>query len=113
MKFGRDADRCGSPSWKRAWVVLLVTSTGLSMAQTSENPANTRIWDTMSPFTDAINFGNRNRWRLVPTDLLTLESNPPTASSDPGYYGREYAFQGDAVVENEHYTAGFPATGGR
>jgi len=29
------------------------------------------------------------------------------ASSDPGYYGREYSFEGDAVVENDHVTAVF------
>ncbi|MFC1636906.1 hypothetical protein ACFL5Z_18945 [Planctomycetota bacterium] len=83
------------------------------MAQTMDNAPNTRIWDTMSPFTNTIDFGNRNRWRLVPTDLLTLEANPLAISADPGYYGREYAFQGDAIVENEHYTAVFHSRKGR
>jgi hypothetical protein len=37
--------------------------------------------------------------------LFTLEADPPKASSDPGYYGREYAFKGDAVVENQNVLA--------
>jgi hypothetical protein len=49
----------------------------------------------------------------VPTDLLTLEANPPKASSDPGYYGREYSFKGDAVVENQRIVAVFWSAKGR
>jgi hypothetical protein len=113
MKSGRGASRYGSPSWKRASIILLVLSAGLSVAQTEENTGNTCIWDTMSPFANTINFANRTRWRLVPTDLLTLKSNPDRAAGDPGYYGREYAFQGDAVIENEHYTVAFQSATGK
>ncbi|MEJ2704682.1 MAG: hypothetical protein P8Z79_19780, partial [Sedimentisphaerales bacterium] len=113
MMSGRGAYRCEPPSWKRASIVLLMLSTGLSAAQTKENTANTCIWDTMSPFANTINLANRTRWRLVPTDLLTLKSNPDRASGDPGYYGREYAFEGDAVIENEHYTAAFQSAKGK
>jgi hypothetical protein len=34
-----------------------------------------------------------------------LEADPLKSSSDPGYYGREYAFQGNAVIENSYLTA--------
>ena len=49
----------------------------------------------------------------MPAELLSLEANPPKAASDPGYYGREYSFKGDAVVENRHLTAVFSASSGR
>ncbi|MCL5279028.1 MAG: hypothetical protein M1376_03880 [Planctomycetes bacterium] len=41
----------------------------------------------------------------MPPNLLLLEADPLKSSSDPGYYGREYAFQGDVVVENGYLTA--------
>jgi hypothetical protein len=50
---------------------------------------------------------------MVPADLLTLEANPPKASSDPGYYGRDYVFKGDAVVENQKLLAVFASADGR
>jgi hypothetical protein len=56
---------------------------------------------------------DRSGWKLVPTDLLTLESNPLKASSDPGYYGRDYVFQGDAIVENHKLLAVFSAANGQ
>ena len=49
----------------------------------------------------------------MPADLLTLESNPAAAMSDPSHYGRAYAFRGDAVVENNHLIAAFPANQGK
>jgi hypothetical protein len=52
-----------------------------------------------------VDLRDKTNWKHVPADLLTLESNPFTAFSDPSHYGREYAFKGDAVVENEHLTA--------
>jgi hypothetical protein len=45
--------------------------------------------------------------------LLLLEADPPKARSDPGYYGREYSFKGDAVVENEKLIAVFLSAKGR
>ena len=71
------------------------------------------VWDTMKPFGPAVDIENRAAWRIVPSDLLSLESDPLKASSDPAYYGREYAFAGDAVVENNELTAVFWAAGGR
>jgi hypothetical protein len=79
----------------------------MSIAQTKEKTASTQVWDTLSPFVNTVDVRNRTNWRVVPANLLTLERNPPAAIADPSYYGREYSFQGDAVVENEHLTAVF------
>jgi hypothetical protein len=59
----------------------------------------------MASLGDAIDLANRSAWKAVPPNLLMLEADPLKASSDPGYYGREYEFQGDAVVENSYLTA--------
>jgi len=83
------------------------------MAQKKEGTANTLIWDTLLPFVDTVNLRDRSNWKPVPADLLTLELDPSAASSDPGYYGREYVFEGDAVVENEHLIAVFLSRKGR
>ena len=66
---------------------------------------NVTLWDTGSPFGDTVNLADRARWKAVPSNLLLLEADPLKSSSDPGYYGREYTFQGDAVVENSYLTA--------
>lgn len=75
--------------------------------------ANLMLWDTGSPFADTVDVGNKSGWKLVPSNLLTLEADPPKASSDPGYYGREYSFKGDAVVENHRVIAVFWSAKGR
>jgi hypothetical protein len=67
----------------------------------------------MSPVGEAFNPENRADWMLVPNDLLLLEKDPPKASSDPGYYGRDYSFKGDAVVETPALTAVFGSAKGR
>ena len=75
---------------------------------TTERPlANTLVWDTKLPLGDKVDLRDRTSWKVVPTNLLTLEADPPAAISDPGYYGREYEFRGDAVVENGHLIAVF------
>ena len=107
MKFDRVICSYGLFLWKTALILMLVTGTGILAASVGENTANTLIWDTISPFGDEVDLQNRTSWKLVPTDLLKLERDPVAASSDPGYYGREYAFSGDAVVENEHLAAVF------
>ena len=107
MKPDRGIGSYGLFLWKTALILVLVTGTGISAAGSDGKTANTLIWDTISPLSDTAGLQNRTSWKLVPTDLLMLELNPATASSDPGYYGREYAFSGDAVVENEHLTAVF------
>ena len=101
------------PLWKTALIFLLVTSPGMSAAQRNEREANALVWDTLSPFANSLDVRDRTNWKPVPTDLLTLELNPSAATSDPAYYGREYSFKGDAVVENEHLAAVFWSQKGR
>ncbi|MBN2317005.1 MAG: hypothetical protein JXM79_23970 [Sedimentisphaerales bacterium] len=95
--------------WKRGLIILLAAS----IVQAAENTPNTQIWDTTSPLPQTVDFGNRNRWKRVPTDLFDLEEDPLRSTGDPGYSGREYAFQGDAIIENPHYTAVFQSQTGR
>jgi len=100
----------------KIWVplaLLLVISPRMSITQGKQGTANVVVWDTQSPFVDTVDIADKTHWRPVPTDLLTLEANPPVASSDPGYYGREYSFKGDAVVENQSLTAVFWSRKGR
>jgi len=112
MKHDHGISSYGLSLLKTALIVLLVTGTSVPAAGGEEKTANTLIWDTMSPFGDTVDLQNRTSWKAVPTDLLTLERDPAAAASDPGYYGREYAFSGDAVVENEHLTAVFQSKKG-
>jgi hypothetical protein len=65
------------------------------------------LWDTLAPLGDKLTPEDRSRWKAVPNDLLLLEKDPLRASSDPGYYGREYSFEGDAVVETPTLAAVF------
>lgn len=109
MTLGRGYGRNILFIWMRGIMFLLVLST----ARATENTPNTHIWDTTSKLPSTVDLGNRNRWKPIPTDLLTLEANPLQISADPGYYGREYAFQGDAIVENPHYLAVFQSQKGR
>ena len=79
----------------------------------TERPlANTLVWDTQSPFVNKVDLRNRANWKIVPSDLLAFETNPSAAISDPAYYGREYSFKGDAVIENEHLTTVFSSKKG-
>ncbi len=83
------------------------------MAQPKRQTPHVTIWDTMAPLGQAIDVRNKHRWQTVPADLLTLELNPAAAMSDPSHYGRAYAFQGDAVVENNLLVAAFSANQGK
>ena len=95
----------------RNHVVLLIATlmslglpdTGHTQSTTSPHPVT--LWDTGAPLGDGGDLANRTSWKAVPPNLLLLEADPLKSSSDPGYYGREYAFQGDAVVENSFLTA--------
>src|SRR5579862_2504897 len=71
------------------------------------------LWDTGAPAGSPTTLQDRSSWKAVPSDLLILEANPSKASSDPGYYGREYSFKGDAVVENQKVLAVFWSATGR
>ncbi len=94
-------------------LVFLATASALSAIPRTEVSANVVLWDTGSPLTGVTNGDDRSRWKRVPTDLFTLEADPPKAASDPGYYGRDYSFKGDAVVENRRVTAVFKSSTGR
>jgi hypothetical protein len=94
-------------------LVILLGIAGVLPVQADGTATGIVLWDTGVPFNDAIDVGSRAAWKAVPGDLLTLEADPPKASSDPGYYGREYSFKGDAVVENDHLTAIFWSSKGR
>ena len=94
-------------------ILLLVISPRMLTAQRKEKIANTQVWDTLSPFLNKIDVRDRTNWKVVPSDLLRLEIDPPAGISDPGYYGREYFFKGDVVVENEYLTAVFSSKRGK
>jgi hypothetical protein len=92
---------------KAAWLALWAAVAALSAIQRSEADAEVVLWDTIAPLADAPEGADRSLWKPVPGDLLTVEADPPKASSDPGYYGRDYSFKGDAVVENRYLAAVF------
>jgi hypothetical protein len=96
-----------------AWLVLLAAVAGLAALQQAEAATNVVVWDTGSRFADAVDAGNRTGWKAVPSELFVFEADPPKAASDPGYYGREYSFKGDAVVENRNLIAVFWSAKGR
>jgi len=98
---------------RAALVLVLAIPVGLPAVQRAEATTNIALWDTFQHFADNLDIGNRAGWKTVPRDLLTLEADPPKASSDPGYYGREYSFSGDAVVENSSLAAVFWSAQGR
>src|SRR2546426_7504877 len=113
MKLYQSVRRRETPLQKTALLVLLATAAGPPAIQRTEAAANVVVWDTLARLADAVDVADKVGWKPVPTDLLTLEADPPKAASDPGYYGREYSFTGDAVVENCSLTAVFWSARGR
>jgi hypothetical protein len=97
--------------WPLVLAFLLLTVP--APARVQQQAAKTILWDTQSPFENRIDFRDKAYWKVVPANLLMLEADPAAAISDPAYYGREYSFKGDAVVENEHFTAVFFAAKGK
>jgi hypothetical protein len=93
-------------------VATSVGSTVSAKRNTERPPADILVWDTQSPFVDKVDLRDRTHWKVVPSNLLMLETKP-TAISDPAYYGREYSFKADVVVENEHLIAVFSSKKGR
>src|SRR6058998_3225078 len=89
---------------------LLAISAGF---QRTAAAANVVVWDAGSRFADTIDVENRAGWKAVPSELFAFEAEPAKAASDPGYYGREYSFKGDAVVENRNLAAVFWSAKGR
>ena len=94
-------------------VGLLAISAGLPAIQRTEGAANVVVWDAGARFADTIDAENRAGWKAVPSELFAFEADPAKAASDPGYYGREYSFKGDAVVENRSLAAVFWSAKGR
>jgi hypothetical protein len=70
------------------------------------------LWDTGAPLAEVRAPQDRTGWKAVPTELFVFEKEPAKAISDPGYWGREYSFQGDAVVENHGLLAVFSSARG-
>ncbi len=104
----------GRDSLCRATLAILLAPCPFARAATtSPRHAVAQIWDTVSPLADQAAISDRADWKLVPENLFSRELNPAAASSDPGYYGREYSFEADAVVENGHLTAVFRSNAGR
>lgn len=99
--------------WNMALIVLVAAAAGMPAAQGGDTAAGVVVWDTVSPFGDRVDLGDRAGWKAVPADLLMLEADPAKAFSDPAHYGREYSFKGDAVVENGHLTTVLRSTTGR
>ncbi|GDY23333.1 hypothetical protein LBMAG56_46800 [Verrucomicrobiota bacterium] len=100
-------------SWRRA--VRLVTLVGaviLGGNLPAFSAPGVVLWDTDTPLPDAAALANRAGWKAVPTELFAFEASPAKAISDPGYWGREHAFKGDAVVENPGLLAVFSAARG-
>src|SRR2546422_362950 len=113
MKLYQSVRRRETPLQKTALLVLLATAAGPPAIQRTEAAANVVVWDTLARLADAVDVADKVGWKPVPTDLLTLEADPPKAASDPGYYGREYSFTGDAVLENHSVAAVFWSAKGR
>jgi hypothetical protein len=93
--------------------LVLATVVGLTALSRTEAATNVVVWDTGSRFAEAVDLANRTAWKTVPSELFVFEADPSKAASDPGYYGREYSFNGDAVVENGGFIAVFWSAKGR
>jgi hypothetical protein len=106
---GKPAGRLGIA----ALLIAVATITGLAEIARSGASRNLVLWDTLLPVGDRLKSDDRSGWKAVPNDLLRLEKDPLKASSDPGYYGRDYSFAGDAVVETPGLTAVFGSAKGR
>ncbi|HUL51386.1 MAG TPA: hypothetical protein VLU94_02255 [Candidatus Nitrosotalea sp.] len=75
--------------------------------------ANVVVWDTGARAAETTAIDKRSDWKRVPSELFSFEADPPKAASDPGYYGREYSFAGDALVENRNLAALFRSPDGK
>jgi hypothetical protein len=89
------------------WLVLLAIVAGPAAIARTQAAPNVIVWDAGSRLADPVDAENKTGWKAVPSDLVVLEAEPAKAASDPGYYGREYSFKGDAVVENQSLAAFF------
>src|SRR5882672_5405106 len=113
MRSGKILKKSQSVLWRMACLLLLAIMAGLPTIPRTQAATNVVIWDTGSRLTDPGDVENRAGWKAVPSELFVFEADPPKAASDPGYYGREYSFKGDAVVENHNLAAVFWSAKGR
>src|SRR5436190_3842589 len=93
-----------SEGFKRRPNLIFALGALLSLNLVQHAQATVALWDTRTPLGEKIT-AHRDEWKVVPVDLFALEVDPKKSSSDPGYYGREYLFKGDAVVENDSMAA--------
>lgn len=98
----------------RSWAALPLATTWLLAALVSvaapappAPSAGLVLWDLGASPASMVDFAARGGWQAVPHELLALEKNPAKASSDPGYYGRDFVFRGDAVLETPRYRVRF------
>jgi len=113
MKSNQGIRKSGPLRQRTVSLVLLAIAAGVTATQRIEAVPNVVVWDTGSRFADTTDVGSRAGWTSVPSDTIALEADPLKAASDPGYWGREYSFKGDAVVENHSLTAVFWSAKGR
>lgn len=113
MKSPPTVNTNGSLFRKTVWLALLAITAGLMAIQRSEAAGNIAVWDTASHLANLTEAENRTAWKSVPANLFALEAEPLKAASDPGYYGLEYSFKGDVVVENRNLVAVFSSAKGR
>src|SRR5580765_6212485 len=97
----------------RTLFVACVSMASASAIGASDQTFIPLLWDTCASPGTEVNVQDRSGWKMVPSDLMMLEADPPKSRSDPGFYGREYSFKGDAVVENEKLMAVFLLAKGR
>jgi len=96
-----------------ALVGLLIVAAQLTASQAIATGTNVIVWDTGADFGNTIDLQNRTSWVAIPSEMFAFEKDPAKAASDPGYYGRQYAFKGDPVIENANYVAVFWSEKGR
>lgn len=100
------------PLRRQVQATMLACVVGLALTLPASQAANVTLWDTGAPLTDAGISQSRTGWKAVPTELFAFEESPGKAASDPGYWGREHSFKGDAVVENQGLLAVFSSARG-
>src|SRR3954470_9754460 len=106
MNSGEILKKSESLCWK-GLLALLVTVTAVAESGRAQVASNVVVWDTGSHLKDEAATQSRVGWKAVPSELFAFEPEPLKAASDPGYYGREYSFKGDTVVENRSFIAHF------
>ena len=112
MKANREIRITGPSNRTAAHGTLLALILAFTAIHQIAAVPNIVVWDTGSKLTEA-DVATRTGWKAVPTELFALEAEPLKAASDPGYYGREYSFKGDTIVENQNLTAVFWSSKGR